>query len=553
MISFIKDRQAMKDRPQMIYKPAMTETAVSVGRRAAALKMTKRFAAALLIAAIAALAALPAAYADAPKLDAKAYVLADADTGEILFEKNSTQILVPASMTKLMTLYLTLESIAENRIAWTDEVTISEYSNKISRQPSLSSFQLAAGARYSVRDLFYAAALNSSNASAIALSEHIGGGREGAFVAMMNAKARAFGLTDAVFVNSSGLNNSDLFGLHPEGTGAREDSRLSARSMACIAFRLVNDYPEFLSYSSVPKMTIREGTPEQLIVNSTNRMLAGGVYTVEGVKGLKTGYTFNAGYCFAGYAERKSGRFITVVMGAPTSEERFRGSGRLLNFGFGVAEGRESRAAGQAHAWLYPDGLNYYDRAKNGVNSLLTLGDTGFGVTENGRADIVALNGNLYSVTKRGYVSRLNSANGVGAAAVTFFSRDGETEIAGAASLAELEKALLQTVEDTAEYSYCFKIEGAVNPRVISTVSGGGAEYKSYGGSGGGTVIGFWNHASENDILWHGFTFYYLDANRKAGGMLVEASFGELKVRIDRIEPMDAVFTRGESIPVTVR
>ena len=513
----------------------------------------RRTAAIIVITALLTSMAVLPAYADAPKVEAKSYILVDADSGEIIYEMNSTQVLVPASMTKLMTLYLTLENIAENRLNWEDQVTISEYSNKISRQPSLSSFQLPAGAKYSVRELFYAAALNSSNAGAIALAEHIGGGSEGAFVDMMNEKARNFGLTDTNFVNSSGLNNSDLFGLHPRGTGARDDTRLSARSMATIAYRLINDYPEYLEFSSLTKKTIREGEPDQLVINSTNKLLAGSVYTVEGVKGLKTGYTFNAGFCFAGFAERRSGRFISVVMGAVTTEERFRGSGRLLDFGFAVAEGRESRLLEQVHAYLYPDGLNYYDKAKNGANSLLALGDTGFGTMENGRADVVVLNGNLYYVSKRGFVTRLYDSGGVGSAAMTFFSRDGEIGLTGERTLGELENALLQAVEDTAGTSYCFKIEGAVKPDRITTVSNAGMEYASGAGTGAGTVVGFWNHASENDILRHGFTFYYLDSDRRAGGILTDAEFGDLSVKIDRIVSTDMIFERGEEIAITAR
>lgn len=494
--------------------------------------------------------AAPAAYADAPKVDAKAYILVNADSGEIYFDKNVTQPLVPASMTKLMTLYLTLESVNEHKISWTDKVTISDYSNKISRQPSLSSFQLPSGAKYTVKELFYATALNSSNAGAIALAEFIGG-TEGAFVDMMNAKARVFGLTDVVYVNSSGLNNADLFGLHPVGTGAHDDTKMSARSMATIAFRLVNDYPEYLGYSSLRQMIIREGEADQLIINSTNKLLPGSTYSVDGVKGLKTGYTYNAGFCFAGYAERGAGRFISIVMGASTSEERFRGSGRLLNYGFDLAAGRENRLPDQPHAYLYPDGLNYFDKFRNGSKSLLTLGDTGFGKMDNGKADVLAINGNLYCISKRGHVSRLDDPSGVGSAAMTFFSRDGEIEISGEKGLTELENALLQAVDDTDATSYCFKLEGAVKPKKISTVSSAEAEYDFRGGSGKGVVIGFWNHASENDILRHGFTFYYLDSDRRNGGILTDAQFADMKVRIDRIETPGAIFAQNEEIAIT--
>jgi alpha-acetolactate decarboxylase len=334
--------------------------------------------------------------------------------------------------------------------------------------------------------------------------------------------------------------------MHPAGTGAKDDTRLSARSMAIIAFRLVNDYPEYLDFSSVPKFTIREGAPDQLVINSTNRMLSGGAYSVEGIKGLKTGYTFNAGFCFAGYAERKSGRFISIVMGASTTEERFRGSGRLLNYGFTVAEGRESRAADQPRAYLYPDSLKYYDGSKKDTVNLLSLGDTGFGVMENGRADALILNGNLYCISKRGRVSALGDSGGVGSAAVTFFNREGEVSLTGVKSVSELEKALLQSLDDTANYNYCFIMEGGIKANVITTVSNAGMEYSGRGGSGIGAVIGFWNHASENDILKHGFTFYFLDSDKRGGGILSEAEFGDLTVRIDKLEPEGGSPARGD-------
>ena len=511
-----------------------------------------RVAVALLIFISALQLCVPAAYADAPKIDAKAYILVDADNGEIIYELNSTQVLVPASMTKLMTMYITMESIAEHKIEWTDQVAISEYSNKISRQPSLSSFQLPAGSKYTVEELFYAAALNSSNAGAIALAEYIGG-TEGAFVDMMNQKARNFGLTDAKFVNSSGLNNSDLFGNHPKGTGPREDTRLSARSMATIAYRLVNDYPEYLEFSSKPQVKIREGQPDQLVINSTNKMLPGRNFEFDGVRGLKTGYTNNAGFCFAGYAQRKSGRFISVVMGASTSDERFRGSGRLLEYGFGIAEGRANRLIEHTHVYLYPDGLNYYDNMKNGSKAFLTLGDIGFGISDDGRSDIFALRGNIYGVSKRGYVSRLSDADGVGSAVLTFFSKDGEIALGGEKRLSELESALSATIDDTLDANYCFLIEGDIKPIRLSTVSNPGTEYASRRGSGKGLVLGFLNRASENEILRHGFTFYYMDADRRTCGLLVEGIFGDIDVKIDRIESSGSIFIPGEEFAIVSR
>ena len=308
-------------------------------------RSTKSFMKTILVFLIAvAIAIAPAtALASPPSIEAKAYIVVDADTGEILAERNSEEVLVPASMTKLMTVYLTLENINNHKISWSDEVVISEQANRISRHSSLSSYPLPLGDKYSVQDLFYGAVLNSSNASTVSLAEHIGGD-ESAFVGMMNEKARNFGLTDTRFVNPSGLNNSDLFGNHPQGAGRNDDTKLSARSMALIAYRLLNDYPEVVGYTSMTQATIREGLSDERVIRTTNRLLPTREMALDGALGLKTGYIFNAGFCFAGYTSRPSGRLISVVMGATTSNERFRGSARLLEYGYTILEERAASA-----------------------------------------------------------------------------------------------------------------------------------------------------------------------------------------------------------------
>jgi hypothetical protein len=150
-------------------------------------------------------------------------------------------------------------------------------------------------------------------------------------------------------------------------------------------------------------------------------------------------------------------------------------------------------------------------------------------------------------------VSKLDDPGGVGAAVLTYFSRDGEVKLTGEKTLAELEDALLVSIDDTISASYCFKIEGAIVPGLLTTVSNDGMVFANRGGAGSGVVIGFWNHASENDILLHGFTFYFLDSDRRGAGVLIDADFGDLTVRIDRIESMDMVFGRGEEIAIMFR
>jgi D-alanyl-D-alanine carboxypeptidase (penicillin-binding protein 5/6) len=336
-------------------------------------------------------------HAAAPNVNAKAYIVVDSDTGEILCEKNSADVLVPASMTKLMTIYLTLENVNSGNISWSDRVKIGEYSNKISKHPSLSSYQLPLNSYFTVEELFTGAVLNSSNASSISLAEHMGGDETG-FVSMMNSKARNFGLTDTKFINSMGLNNSDLYGYHPRETGENDDNKISARSMAVVAYRLLNDYPEVVNYTSLPQKKIREGQPDEILIKSTNRFLTNRDYSLEGAKGLKTGYIFNAGYCFAGYTERQAGRLISVVMGAETSDERFRGSAKLLEYGYELLKDRESA---ESRKYLYPNKLNFYNSpdsvsdplvVDNDGNEIFSYGNTGFGVMTGGRSDVIMYN-----------------------------------------------------------------------------------------------------------------------------------------------------------------
>ena len=492
-----------------------------------------------------------AAYADAPNVQCKAYILVDARSGAVLAEKNADESLVPASLTKLMTLYLTLESVHARDVQWDDRFTISAYSNRISRQPSLSAFQLPTGKEYTVRELFYMAALNSSNAAAIALAEGLAGS-ETAFVARMDAKAVAFGLTDVRFANSSGLNNSDLFGNHPAGTAKNQDTKLSARSMAAIAYRLVNDYPEYIEYSALPQKIIREGQPDQIIVNTTNGLLTSRPYEMLGAKGLKTGHTANAGYCFAGYADRGREKMLSVVLGAPTTEERFRGSSRLLEYGFALAAARAEADAGidlVALGYLFPDQLSYFTGR---AGSLLAYGDTGFGVMRNGKMDMLAVSGVLYSVSSRGKAMRLDDGSGVGVAAMTYFNRDETASLPNVRTLAELEDALAALI-DVDVASYCFRIESPFTPTRFSTASAqGAASAAPMSGSAGamesmGVIVGFWNHQRANSVLREGFTFYYIDSRRTAGGLLEDALFDGATVAIDRMDPLVAAYGAGHS------
>lgn len=247
-------------------------------------------------------------------INGDAAILVEAETGRVLYAKNADQVLGIASMTKMMTEYLLLEAIKEGRVKWDQEYAVSEYVWKVSQDRALSNVPLRRDGKYNIRELYQAMTIYSANAATIAIAETIAGS-EGNFVKMMNEKAAELGLKDYKFVNSSGLNNSDLKGNHSVGN-EDEENVMSARATAKLASRLLKEFPEVLETASTPKMKFREGTDDEIEMQNWNWMLPGLVFGYEGVDGLKTGTTEFAGLCFTGTAMRNNTRYITVLMNA---------------------------------------------------------------------------------------------------------------------------------------------------------------------------------------------------------------------------------------------
>ncbi|WP_308417942.1 serine hydrolase [Halalkalibacter okhensis] len=287
-------------------------------------------------------------------LQAESAILVDANTGKILYQKNLDAILPTASMTKMMSEYLILEAINEGTISWSQEVPISDYVRNLSLYTALSNVPLRQDHSYTVEQLYQSVAIYSANASTIALAELIAGS-ETEFVRMMNEKGAELGLEDYEFVNSTGLNNSDLLGNHPDGTGENAENMMSARATAKLAYHLINDYPEVLETASIPTLTFEAGPDERIEMRNWNWMLPGieAQHDYEGIDGLKTGYTSAAGNAFTGTAERNGMRFISVVMRTGTRDDRFNETAKLMDHGFNNFSSAEIVESGYA-----PDGLN---------------------------------------------------------------------------------------------------------------------------------------------------------------------------------------------------
>jgi len=266
-------------------------------------------------------------------VEAGAAILVEANSGKILYQKNPDEQLAIASMTKMMSEYLVHEAVAKGKVKWDQKVKISEYAHIISQDRSLSNVPLENGGTYTVKELYEAMAIYSANGATIALAELIGGS-EGNFAKMMNDKAKELGLQNYKFVNSTGLINKDLKGKQPEGTGPDEENKMSAKDCALLAQHLLQDYPKVLDTAKIPKKTFQKGGKYPIDMANWNWMLKGLVKGYEGVDGLKTGHTDEAGYCFTGTAERNGMRLISVVIKTSSETARFDETKKLFDYGF---------------------------------------------------------------------------------------------------------------------------------------------------------------------------------------------------------------------------
>ncbi|MFX3675393.1 MAG: serine hydrolase [Paenisporosarcina sp.] len=268
-------------------------------------------------------------------------ILIDADSGKILYEQNADTALGIASMTKMMTEYLMFEAIEEGQITWDQRYSVTDYTYRVSQDRTLSNVPLREDDSYTVKELYEAMAIYSANAATIAIAETIAG-TETEFVNMMNKKAEELGLEDYKFVNSTGLNNADLQGMHPKGTGPEDENVMPAKSVAKLAYHLMKDYPEVLETTSIPSKIFREGTSDAIKMDNWNFMLPGQVFEYKNanVDGLKTGTTEFAGHCFTGTAEKDGLRIIAVVTKAVNAEgvgsykARFDATRALFDYGF---------------------------------------------------------------------------------------------------------------------------------------------------------------------------------------------------------------------------
>lgn len=242
--------------------------------------------------------------------NAKSAILVDSLSGKVLYEKNADEKLPPASMTKLASMLLIMESIDNGTLKFDDMVTISEEAANMGG----SQVFLQAGETYSVRDLLKSIAIASGNDAVYAMAEKIGGSHE-EFVNMLNKRLKEIGAVNTNFVNAHGLD--------------AEGHYSTARDMSIIARELLK-HEKILEYTSIYEEYLEKNDGSRIWLVNTNKL----VRYYNGVDGLKTGFTKTAGYCLTATAKKDNFRLISVVMGEDTSENRSADTVKLLNYGF---------------------------------------------------------------------------------------------------------------------------------------------------------------------------------------------------------------------------
>ena len=242
--------------------------------------------------------------------NSKSAILIDFDSGEILYRKNETEALAPASMTKIMSMLLIMEAIDNGSIAFDTEVTISENAASMGG----SQVFLEAGEVYKVEELLKGIAIASGNDAVVAMAEKISGSVS-EFVNRMNERAKELGLKSTTFKNPHGLDE--------------EGHVSSAYDMAILARELIS-HEKILEFTSIYEDYLQKNDGTSTWLVNTNKL----VRFYDGVDGLKTGFTATAGYCLTATAKKNNLRLIAVVMGADTSDHRSSDISSLLNYGF---------------------------------------------------------------------------------------------------------------------------------------------------------------------------------------------------------------------------
>lgn len=250
------------------------------------------------------------------KVPARAAYVMDAQSGQVLYQQNANRRYPIASLSKLLTVYLTVKAINAGKISWDDQVPVDHDLIRLSHNSVFSSLRMKRSDKFTVRELVEAAMVASSNSAASALGDYVAGSNA-AFIAAMNQQMKDWHL-DAHFISSSGLDNSDLkdYNYRLPGTGAKEENLVSAKAISVVAQQLLKADPQITQISSKRQSTVN-GTA---IFNENGCLKGGANYDKDShIDGLKTGYTENAKLCYTATFTVNGERMVATILGGDTT------------------------------------------------------------------------------------------------------------------------------------------------------------------------------------------------------------------------------------------
>lgn len=291
---------------------------------------------------------------DGTNIEARSALLMEPMSGKILYEKNADEKFAPASVTKIMTMLITMEGVDSGKIKLDDKVTCSENAKKMGGSTML----LDTGEIRTVEELLKGVAIASGNDAAVALAEYLGG-TEQEFVNMMNKRAQELGMVNTTFKNCNGL---------------PADGHMSTAKDIAIMSKELLKHPKVLKYTGTYMDNISEGRKSPIELVNHNKL----VRFFEGCDGLKTGFTDEAKYCISATATRNGVRMLSVIMGAPTYKIRNRDAGVLLNYGFSKYEGKKLVSKDEEIDKVYMDKQTdkfFMAMAKDDLNVIIPKGD----------------------------------------------------------------------------------------------------------------------------------------------------------------------------------
>lgn len=272
---------------------------------------------------------------DEPEVNASAAMAFDTNTGQVIYSKDTNKKVAIGSITKIITLYLVTQAIKDGKIKESDQLTPTPEQSEMTQDDELTNVRLDMDKAYTVKDLYDAAWIVSSNSAAMMLAQKVSGDQT-SFIKLMRKTLKSWGIKDAEINNVSGLNNSDLKeGMYLGNSDA--ENKLSVNDIAIITKHILNKYPEILKTTSQQRLVFPEGS-ETKTYPSLNLLLDGARDYQAGYEfdGLKTGTTKQAGDSFVGTLPMGNSRIVTIVMNAGgddnDQDKRFRSTQTLTKY-----------------------------------------------------------------------------------------------------------------------------------------------------------------------------------------------------------------------------